>query len=63
MEGASKIVETSSTPIETLIKNVCSPKGTTIEGVNCLNENDIYSIIDKTVSVSYKRALELKENK
>lgn len=63
MEGASKIVETSSTPIETLIKNVCSPKGTTIEGINCLNENDIYSIIDKTVSVSYKRALELKENK
>ncbi len=60
MEGASKLVENSDKDIETLIDVVCSPKGTTIEGVEKMRQNDIYKILDEVVKASYNRSLELK---
>lgn len=43
--GAVKMVENRTTDIETLIKNVCSPGGTTIEAVKSFKENNLEEII------------------
>lgn len=60
--AASLIKETNESP-ETLIKNVCSPGGSTIEGVKILEKEDIYSLLSKTVEASFKRTIELGKNK
>jgi pyrroline-5-carboxylate reductase len=46
---------------QTLIKNVCSPGGTTIEGVKTLENEKLNSLIENAVKASYKRTLELKK--
>lgn len=61
VKGAEKLVENSTLPIETLINNVCSKGGTTIEAVNCFNEKvGIFGdIISESVSKCKKRSEEL----
>lgn len=46
---------------ETLIKNVCSPGGTTIEGVKTLKNEDLAGVVTSAVQASYRRTLELKK--
>lgn len=46
---------------QTLIKNVCSPGGTTIEGVKSLDKDDLNGVVGNAVKASYKRTLELKK--
>ena len=60
VEGAAKMIEHSKEDIETLINNVCSPKGTTIEGVETLRNKDFAKIVDEAVKASFTRAKELK---
>lgn len=45
----------------TLIKNVCSPGGTTIEGVKTLEQENLNGVVQDAVKASYKRTLELKK--
>lgn len=45
----------------TLIKNVCSPGGTTIEGVKSLEKDNLQAVGVNAVKASYKRTLELKK--
>ena len=46
---------------QTLIKNVCSPGGTTIEGVKTLEKENLKGVVADAVQASYKRTLELKK--
>ena len=46
---------------QTLIKNVCSPGGTTIEGVKTLESENLNCVVKDAVEASYKRTLELKK--
>jgi pyrroline-5-carboxylate reductase len=46
---------------QTLIKNVCSPGGTTIEGVKTLEKENLNGVVADAVQASYKRTLELKK--
>ena len=46
---------------QTLIKNVCSPGGTTIEGVKTLESENLSGVVADAVKASYKRTLELKK--
>ena len=57
-----KMVENRTTDIETLIKNVCSPGGTTIEAVNSFKENNLEEIIKDGMRKCEKRSKELSEN-
>lgn len=61
LEGAAKMLQKYG-DAETLCKNVCSPNGTTIEGVNALKEKDFEEISASAVKAAYRRALELKNN-
>ena len=57
--GAGKMLQNSNTSPEQLIKNVCSPGGTTIEGVNYFNNSDFNKIVNNALGASYKRTKEL----
>lgn len=57
--GAAKLLTESPLDPETLIKNVCSPGGSTIEGVKSLDHDDFEAITAAAVAASYKRNLEL----
>ena len=41
--------------------NVCSPGGSTIEGVKSLEKDDLYSVVDRAVQASKKRTEEMKK--
>lgn len=56
------MVENRTTDIETLIKNVCSPGGTTIEAVTSFKENNLEEIIKDGMRKCEKRSKELSEN-
>lgn len=60
--GAVKMVENRTTDIEMLIKNVCSPGGTTIEAVKSFKENNLEEIIKDGMRKCEKRSKELSEN-
>ena len=57
--GAATLAFESGRDLEELKKAVCSPKGTTIEGVNLLEKREIRSAFADAVKASYKRSLEL----
>ena len=57
--GSAKMILNSNKPIEQLIKDVCSKKGTTEKGIEVLKENNFISIIEKTCEETSKRAYEL----
>lgn len=60
LEGAALMVKHQNTEISDLITAVCSPKGTTIEGVEALRNLGFYEIVEKAVRASYNRTKELK---
>ena len=60
MLGAAQMVLTCGDPIQR--KNeVCSPGGTTIEGVKALEQGDLHGVAVSAVKASYHRTLELKK--
>ena len=59
LAGAAELLMTSSKTPETLINEVCSPGGSTIEGVKTFRNNDLYGTISKALNASYKRTKEL----
>ena len=58
-KGAAETVLHSDEPIEDLIDAVCSPKGTTIEGMGVLRDSDIHQTIIDAVIAAEHRAIEL----
>lgn len=42
-----------------MVKRVCSPGGTTIEGVNVLDSDGLYALVDKAFKASYDRDKQL----
>ena len=61
--GAAKLAFSSGEDLEKLKEAVCSPKGTTIEGVDLLESRDIRGALKDAVKASYKRSLELGKSK
>ncbi len=59
--GCAKMLKESKLDIDTLIDNVCSYKGTTIEGVYVFDEYNLDEIIDKCSQKCTKRAYELEK--
>ncbi len=62
MQGASEMVERSDAPLESLIKAVCSPGGTTIEALAVFDEMNLAGIVDKAVDACTKKSVKLSEN-
>lgn len=59
--GAGKMILESGKTIDELIDNVCSPGGTTIEGIKVLDEHDVEAIIIDAVNATIKRSKEMKK--
>ncbi len=56
--SAAMVLETGISP-DRLCSMVCSPGGSTIEGVNVLREKGLYSLVEEAANASYKRNIEL----
>ena len=59
--GSSYMILESGKSVDSLISDVCSPKGTTLEGLKKLEENDFEDILRKCFDACYKRSKELGE--
>ena len=59
MEGTAALMEATGKEPSQLIKEVCSPGGSTIKGVESLMANEFERIVKEAVEVSYKRTIEL----
>jgi len=59
MLGAGKMALESGMTPEQLVDGVCSPGGTTIEGVKILEEQDFKSLVIQAVNASVKRSIEM----
>ncbi|NLZ25869.1 MAG: pyrroline-5-carboxylate reductase, partial [Clostridiales bacterium] len=59
--GAAKMVEDSPFDIETLINNVCSKGGTTIQAVESFRDDGLEEIIKKGMEKCYNRSKELSQ--
>lgn len=59
MIGAGKMVLESGMTPEQLIDGVCSPGGTTMEGVNVLKENGMETIMVEAVNASIQKAIKM----
>lgn len=60
MLGSAKMVlENNDKSLDELINAVCSKGGTTIQAVNCFNENKLDKIVDESINACIKRAEEL----
>lgn len=57
--GAARLMLTSGKTPETLRQEVCSPKGSTIEGVMSLQNSDFEKNVKNALNASYKRTKEL----
>lgn len=57
--GAVEMVKTSPLPIDTLIQNVCSKGGTTIEAINYYKENNFEETVKEGMRRCKKRSEEL----
>ncbi|MBR5439584.1 MAG: pyrroline-5-carboxylate reductase [Clostridia bacterium] len=57
--GASTLLQTSNKTPEELKNAVCSPNGSTIEGVKSLEENSFYNVVINAVEKSFIRTKEL----
>lgn len=57
--GAAKLMLESGKTPETLREEVCSPKGSTIEGVISLQNSEFSDSVNKAIKASYKRTKEL----
>lgn len=58
--GSAQMIINSQDSIDTLIDNVCSKGGTTIEGLNKLYENSFVNAIEQCFNACVKRAKELR---
>lgn len=58
-KGAAETVLASEKPVDDLIDAVCSPKGTTIEGMNVLWESDATETVSDAVLAAERRSTEL----
>lgn len=59
MLGAAKLALVSGEEPNDLKIKVCSPGGTTIEGVRCFENRELEQIVLEAMAASYKRTLEL----
>ncbi len=59
LKGGSEIVLNSDKSLEELIDEVCSPKGTTIEGMKILREQKFQKILKDAVFAATERSKEL----
>jgi len=59
MLGSAKLAIATGEDPESLKIKVCSPGGTTIEGVKSFEKNELDRIVSDAVSASYRRTLEL----
>ena len=57
--GSAKLIAEMGGDLDEWVKKVCSPGGTTIEGVNSLRADDLAEIINRAFDKSYRRDLEL----
>lgn len=57
--GSCKMIIESNKTIDELIKDVCSPKGATLEGLKVFEENNLDEIIKKASKACIDRAYEL----
>ena len=61
--GAARLAVESGEHLEKLKDAVCSPAGSTIEGVNVLENRSVRAAFAEAVKASYKRSLELGKGK
>ncbi len=61
--GAAMLAVESREDPQTLCDQVCSPGGSTIEGVRSLDAGDLDAQVQKAVAASYKRTVELGKGK
>lgn len=59
VRGSAKLLESSSLSLDRLIDNVCSPGGSTIEGVKVMNDRKLEEIVGEAVRASYIKNIEL----
>ena len=59
VHGAVTMLEHNTDSIDNLINNVCSPGGSTIEGVKALDEAGMEEAVGNAVNAAYKRNIEL----
>ena len=59
VKGAAKLLENSSLSLDRLIANVCSPGGSTIEGVKALDAAEMEKSVTDAVEAAYRRNIEL----
>ena len=59
LEGTGALMMETGKHPDVLIKEVCSPGGSTIKGVESLIENGFEKIVKQAVDASYKRTKEL----
>lgn len=59
VKGSGELVLNSNKKLDKLIDMVCSPKGTTIEGVKVLEEKEVLKSLKEAVMASKKRSEEL----
>ncbi|MBO5935407.1 MAG: pyrroline-5-carboxylate reductase [Clostridia bacterium] len=57
--GSAKLLKECGGDIEEWVKKVCSPGGTTIQGVTSLRESDIDAVVKTAFHKSYMRDIEL----
>ena len=63
MIGSAKMIQEVDKPIEQLIKDVCSPGGTTIEGVKVFDNANMDKIVKDCYDACVNRAYELGKKK
>ena len=59
VKGSAEMLSKSPLTPDELIKNVCSPGGSTIEGVKSLEEDRFEQSVRKALSAAYQRNIEL----
>ena len=59
--GSAKLLKECKGDIEDWIKKVCSPGGTTIEGVTSLREDNLEETVKKAFHKSYLKDIKLSE--
>lgn len=59
VKGSAELAMKSDKTLEEFIDMVCSPKGTTIEGVKILEDNKVQEAFEKAVKAATERAEEL----
>lgn len=59
VRGSAKLLENSSQSLDKMIDSICSPGGSTIEGVKVLDEEGMEKAVSDAVAAAYKRNIEL----